>query len=650
MVELNSILGTEASKLNDRIEKNALRPVKWYASRAAAVAAATATDAIWAVGAQIAAEQCVWQYNGDSTAIVDMPGWVPAGIPTPPHFGVPTADDSTAVLLAWIAYVVTVGIGKVPADYHGKTAAELVIPIVAGDGLTIYGTGTIEQTTWGYSGFQVFANDVTIVGPNIISTQDRAVLSTSLANRYYGEVARARSAAVFLMGANNPIIDIRSSGFVSAVQDLGAYRIYRTGLSISASSATTLPLAAADQQVTDDYYAGWIVRPLGGADTSYRRITAYSAATNTITVDAAWSIALTGVSAYFLMASRATGGVFRVLGDTFDFGIVQQYRAGFSVSWDMTNITQLQDLTAPPHALYCTGDGLYVNCVDVAILSNKTLNVQNGSAIKCRGVVGINAETLHVYGARACIEIENCNALKISGMMGYNLGANTLGNALGYVISGGRDISIGASVFQFSDTYASGTVSDVASMRPIGVLVEGMAAGLTNTPTNIRLGPISMEFNHPFLTGIGLHVSNDSGVTAVLPTRITCDDIEVRNLGLGGVVVGARVTYGSNVRATVRYLSGGASQQICKFDAGATACAVRALYAVGTVANSGSGCRVDLSETPRLTADLPTAAQAGIGGQAVVTDASSPSWGATLTGGGATVAAVRSNGANWIIG
>lgn len=53
--------------------------------------------------------------------------------------------------------------------------------------------------------------------------------------------------------------------------------------------------------------------------------------------------------------------------------------------------------------------------------------------------------------------------------------------------------------------------------------------------------------------------------------------------------------------------------------------------------------------TPVAVASLPSAATAGAGAEAVVNDALTPAWGATVANGGAVVVGVRSNGTNWIV-
>jgi len=57
---------------------------------------------------------------------------------------------------------------------------------------------------------------------------------------------------------------------------------------------------------------------------------------------------------------------------------------------------------------------------------------------------------------------------------------------------------------------------------------------------------------------------------------------------------------------------------------------------------------------PALTnytvATLPTAASSGLGARSFVTDASAPTFGATVAGGGAVATPVYSDGTNWKVG
>ena len=57
---------------------------------------------------------------------------------------------------------------------------------------------------------------------------------------------------------------------------------------------------------------------------------------------------------------------------------------------------------------------------------------------------------------------------------------------------------------------------------------------------------------------------------------------------------------------------------------------------------------------PALTnytvATLPTAASSGVGARSFVTDASAPTFGATVVGGGAVATPVYSDGTNWKVG
>ena len=54
--------------------------------------------------------------------------------------------------------------------------------------------------------------------------------------------------------------------------------------------------------------------------------------------------------------------------------------------------------------------------------------------------------------------------------------------------------------------------------------------------------------------------------------------------------------------------------------------------------------------TNYLVADLPSAIVSGSGARAFVTDATAPTFGSAVVGGGAVATPVYSNGTNWIVG
>lgn len=53
---------------------------------------------------------------------------------------------------------------------------------------------------------------------------------------------------------------------------------------------------------------------------------------------------------------------------------------------------------------------------------------------------------------------------------------------------------------------------------------------------------------------------------------------------------------------------------------------------------------------PSTTAELPSAAEAGIGARGFVTDANTPVFGSAVVGGGSVGVPVYSNGTNWMVG
>ena len=61
---------------------------------------------------------------------------------------------------------------------------------------------------------------------------------------------------------------------------------------------------------------------------------------------------------------------------------------------------------------------------------------------------------------------------------------------------------------------------------------------------------------------------------------------------------------------------------------------------------------VNLLQVPPIyvVADLPSAAEAGVGARSFVTDATGPTFGATVVGGGAVKVPVYSDGTNWKVG
>lgn len=57
-----------------------------------------------------------------------------------------------------------------------------------------------------------------------------------------------------------------------------------------------------------------------------------------------------------------------------------------------------------------------------------------------------------------------------------------------------------------------------------------------------------------------------------------------------------------------------------------------------------------LQTTPTTYSQLPTATQAGAGTRAFITDGSTATFGATVTGGGANIVPIYSDGTNWKVG
>lgn len=54
--------------------------------------------------------------------------------------------------------------------------------------------------------------------------------------------------------------------------------------------------------------------------------------------------------------------------------------------------------------------------------------------------------------------------------------------------------------------------------------------------------------------------------------------------------------------------------------------------------------------TPSLVADLPSAADSGLGSRLFVSDATGPTFGSVVVGGGAVAVPIYSDGTNWRVG
>jgi hypothetical protein len=71
---------------------------------------------------------------------------------------------------------------------------------------------------------------------------------------------------------------------------------------------------------------------------------------------------------------------------------------------------------------------------------------------------------------------------------------------------------------------------------------------------------------------------------------------------------------------------------------------------VDSILNQLQTSSIQLPLTNYTVATLPSAATSGAGAKSFVTDASSPTFGATVAGGGAVATPVYSDGTNWKVG
>ena len=75
-----TVTAETASRQSDTAQR-----IRWCATRAEAVS--IATTGAWAIGAQIAWGDSIYCYDGTSSLILDMPGWMPVVVPSITAYG-----------------------------------------------------------------------------------------------------------------------------------------------------------------------------------------------------------------------------------------------------------------------------------------------------------------------------------------------------------------------------------------------------------------------------------------------------------------------------------------------------------------------------------------------------------------------------------
>lgn len=574
--------------------------------------------------------------GGGSVRVITNPLYENAK--TPFDFGARGSGDDTAAMLAWCA-AIQGKVGYLPPATHYKTSAEL--PITT-DGTIILGTGTVEQTTFGYAGFVVDADDCRFEGVRGLNTQTKTLLPSTLATRYMGDPARARAALFYNAGHRNHFENISQTGFICTINNAGP-RVWRPNVTIAGATTTTFPLNAADVQA-DGYYVGSVIRVLGGTDSDFKTVTAYDNATNTVTISDAWTAAQNGSGTYYVIwTERQTGTVLlNIEQENYDFGILGTWLDDFVIDGLISRDgEQTQDAAAPPHAVYITGDA--GDSVD----PNKGLRSRNvfvdglhavkhiGAAFKFRGVDGLLLGDMLAEGCRGIATVEHCTNAVGAGMIGRNLGENSDGRPFGVTVTGGHRIKLGVIDAHFSPDYVKGVAA--VNYSPTALLVQSDVdtSGIYAQPQGVTWDDAQAVWEPANAQGLTTYAVLQGKITGatVTPAVIRSRGGRATVRGTGDVIAisFADASFGF-ASDTYAYTSGGGkTATFASFGSQATSCG--ALYdpllnPAGIITNTGTACRTGQPNPSYQQTYTPQGQLSGTGiGMSLGQQGSAAAWG-----------------------
>jgi hypothetical protein len=363
-------------------------------------------------------------------------------------------------------------------------------------GTTVEGLGTVEilQQAYPQHVFFITASNCSIKGLKLTGVPTKALLSESLATRYYGDTQRVKSSAIYCYGSDNVnVSNCQFKKFVTGVFLKGGDDISWVANDGQGSrmTSTTFALNAADSQV-DDYWNGAYIRILTN-DGSYgpARISDYDSTTNTVTfTTATTAITLTGSNQwnYILIKGRSKDLVIRDNSfDLIDFGISGANVENLTIEDCIyETIEQTQQTNVRPHSIYLTGG----DNRNVRASSLMTYSCQDGQAYKFLAVDGLFLSDLDSYDSKGAAAIEGCR--------------NVTGNNLTCLLSGGTNAS-GPEIVQLT---ASEKVyltnlrlslhpdynQTASEYRPVGVDVAGSDdIGRGDTGTMLGVNPLQVS-------------------------------------------------------------------------------------------------------------------------------------------------------------
>jgi len=563
----------------------------------------------WFVGDNVTFDAAGARFIGRSgaTGLANMPDVDPVD-PTPNHWAEnsnPGTTDMGTALVAWGAY------GGSLTTRAEEYATSVAVPVpantcIAGPGKN---AATIRQTTWGLPALDVQdANNVEISGLSLTSTETKSVLATGISTYINGGPVRSYSAGVYTIGSDFVRVhDCHFDGFVSGVQSRGGQTIWRENVTIAGGTTTTFVLDAADVQA-DDYYNGWVIRVhnAAGGDSSVRMVTDYDNATNTVTIDKAWSAANTGAGVYYrLQNGRSRGCEFynNTGGTDLDFGTVSLLNdMGRQTGWHVERISETQGI--PPHAFYFAGDEDYEYSTNMEIGDwrvesvIKTSETEHAVAYKFDSVRNTTLGSFIAKDAKAIAQFNNCRNVTGGDFLGLDLTTEENDAPTGVEVNGGQNIHIVNVVAEILSTYSNG--SSASAKRPRALHVLGETNGLEfDQPLNITANHVSLIYNGNGQGAQAVLVASDT--TAERPKFVRVDRayLEDNDNNQNSFIV--RVSSGENVNIGEASGEGVGVTDVVRFDADALNCALHynSNQIAGTLTINGTGnLAVDVTNHP----------------------------------------------------
>ena len=434
----------------------------------------------------------------------------------------------------------------------------------------IEGLGTVEikQTTYPQHVFFVTADNCTIKNLKLTGVPTKTQLSTTLADRYFGDTLSSKSSAIYLKTADNlDVLDCNIVKFFTGIKLRGGQsHSYKTGLTGDRMTTTTFELDSSDQQV-DDFWQGDATNGFGyirvlSADgsTNNVRLSDYVNSTNKVTFGTAQTdINLTGSNtfAYNLIKGRSkniliSGCRF----DLVDMGILANHVENLVVEDSIfETIEQTQQTNVRPHSIYLTGgDNKKVKASGLI-----TYNCKNGDAYKFLAVDGLFLSDLDAYNSRGTMTAEGCVHVTANNLTCLLSGHGNDFTTQMIAITASKNVYISDATLTIDEAFEQ----TAADFRPQIVKIVGddnidrgdlgtMLASATIAPTDIHIRDVIVDAQGYTGTVRGIVADLNDGNTAFKTTKSTFENIGIVN-GSAGAFNAARIFYGDNI--TIRYPS-----------------------------------------------------------------------------------------------